>query len=266
MMCDTLSCHGLYSWWPYQMEAFSALLAICAENSPVPGEFRAQRPVTRLFDIFFDLRLNKRLSKQSWGWWFETLSRSLWRHCNVVPHIKRIRQKGMKSRCGLHKNFKRPLRSWALTFYMKRYTPQAFHMMRILKSLWWSVGRNMVRSFESQPATQTDGQADRRANSHAKTYIELLTTVKMQFNAQYTDTYFHTFPYFAVFIIKRRRTNSWTQIITHIPLQITCMHIKHTYYISFHQLQHDISWKENKIVKEHNEKLVSIIIITAVTP
>ena len=42
----------------------------------------AQRPVTRSFDVFFDLRLNKRLSKQSWSWWFETLSCSLWRHCN----------------------------------------------------------------------------------------------------------------------------------------------------------------------------------------
>ena len=48
-----------------------------------PGEFPAQRPVTRSFDVFFDLRLNKRFSKQSWGWRFETLSRPLWRHCNV---------------------------------------------------------------------------------------------------------------------------------------------------------------------------------------
>ena len=39
------------------METFSALLAICAGNSPVPGEFPAQRPVTRSFDVFFDLRL-----------------------------------------------------------------------------------------------------------------------------------------------------------------------------------------------------------------
>ena len=39
------------------METFSALLAICAGNLPVPGEFPAQRPVTRSFDIFFDLRL-----------------------------------------------------------------------------------------------------------------------------------------------------------------------------------------------------------------
>ena len=55
------------AWWRHQMEAFSALLAICAGNSPVPGEFPAQRPVTRSFDVFFDLRLNKWLSKQSWG-------------------------------------------------------------------------------------------------------------------------------------------------------------------------------------------------------
>ena len=46
------------------METFSTLLAICAGNSPVPGEFPAQRPVTRSFDVSFDLRLNKPLSKQ----------------------------------------------------------------------------------------------------------------------------------------------------------------------------------------------------------
>ena len=56
------------AWWRHQMETFSALLAICAGKSPVPGEFRTQRLVTRRFDIFFDLGLNKRLSKQWWGW------------------------------------------------------------------------------------------------------------------------------------------------------------------------------------------------------
>ena len=74
------------SWWRHQMETFSGLLAICAGNSPVPGEFHAQRPVTRSFDFFFDLRLNKWLSKQSWGWRFETLSQPFRRHCNVIPH------------------------------------------------------------------------------------------------------------------------------------------------------------------------------------
>ena len=71
-----------FPWWGHQMETFSTSLAICVENSPVTGEFLAQRPVTWSFDVFFDLRLNIRLSKQSWGWWFETPSRPLW-HCNV---------------------------------------------------------------------------------------------------------------------------------------------------------------------------------------
>ena len=75
------------SWWRHQMETFSVLLAICAENSPVPGEFPAQRPVTRSFDVFFDLHPNKRLSKEWWGWWFETPSCPLWRHRNVLSTL-----------------------------------------------------------------------------------------------------------------------------------------------------------------------------------
>ena len=74
--------HIIWEWWRHQRETFSALLAICAEISRVTGDFPAQRPVARSFDSFFDLGLNKRLSKQSWGWWFETLSHPLWRHCN----------------------------------------------------------------------------------------------------------------------------------------------------------------------------------------
>ena len=70
------------SWWRHQMERVSALLAICAGNSSVTGEFPTQRPVTRNFDVFFDLHPNKRLSKQWWGWWFETQSCPLWRHSN----------------------------------------------------------------------------------------------------------------------------------------------------------------------------------------
>ena len=66
------------------METFSALLAICAGNSPFPGEFPTQRPVTRSFDVFFHLRPNKRLSKQWWGWWFVTQSCPLWRHRNEL--------------------------------------------------------------------------------------------------------------------------------------------------------------------------------------
>ena len=66
----------------HHMETFSALLALCEGNSPIAGEFSTQRPVTRGFGVFFDLRLNKWLNKQSWGWWSETPLCSLWRHCN----------------------------------------------------------------------------------------------------------------------------------------------------------------------------------------
>ena len=76
------------TWWRHQMEAFPALLALCAGNSSVTGEYPAQRPVTRCFDVFFHLCLNKGLSKQSWGWWFETPSRSLWRHCNECTGLE----------------------------------------------------------------------------------------------------------------------------------------------------------------------------------
>ena len=64
------------------LETFSALLALCAGISPVIFEFPSHRPVTWSFDAFFDLRLNKWLSKQSRIWWLETPSPQLWRHCN----------------------------------------------------------------------------------------------------------------------------------------------------------------------------------------
>ena len=73
---------SMFTWWRHQMETLSALLALWAGNSPVTREFPSQRPVTRSFDVFFDLCLNKRSSKQSRRWWFDTPSRSLWNHCN----------------------------------------------------------------------------------------------------------------------------------------------------------------------------------------
>ena len=91
-LCHRSQTSRCYSsaWWRHQMETFSALLALCAGNSPVPGEFHAQRPVTRSFDVFFDLGLYQQLSKQ-WGRrWFETQSRSLWRQCNGEPSAATI--------------------------------------------------------------------------------------------------------------------------------------------------------------------------------
>ena len=66
-------------WWRHKMETFYALLALCTGNSQVTGELPSQRPVTRSFDVFFNLRLNKQSGRR----WFETPSHSLWRHCNL---------------------------------------------------------------------------------------------------------------------------------------------------------------------------------------
>ena len=68
------------TWWRHQMETFSALLAIvqgihrCPVNSQHKGQWRGALMFTLICAWI------KRLSKQSWGWWFETSSLSLWRH------------------------------------------------------------------------------------------------------------------------------------------------------------------------------------------
>ena len=76
--------HIVWSWWCHQMEIFSALLALCDGNSTGISRLPPQRPVG--FAVFFDLRMETLLSKQSRRWWFETPSRSLWRHCSVFIH------------------------------------------------------------------------------------------------------------------------------------------------------------------------------------
>ena len=68
---------------------------------PATGEFPAQRPVTLSFDAFVDLRPNKRLSKQSWTWCFETPSCSLWRHCNGWMTWKFSTPQEMCPRCAV---------------------------------------------------------------------------------------------------------------------------------------------------------------------
>ena len=108
---------GIYfTWWRHQMESFSALLDLCAWNSPVTGEFPSQRPVTQSFDVFFDPRLDKQLGKQSWGLWFETPSRSLWRHCKEfsikwlfgteLAHLFESLPRGDKGPCKVHNQYR----------------------------------------------------------------------------------------------------------------------------------------------------------------
>ena len=78
LSCDT---HFINMMTSSNGNIFRVTGHLCGEFTG-PGEFPAQRPVTRSFDVFCDLSLNKRLSKQSRGWSFETQSHPLWRHCN----------------------------------------------------------------------------------------------------------------------------------------------------------------------------------------
>ena len=122
-------CIIIWSWWRHQMVIFSALLAIGAGNSSVPGEFSAQRPVTRTFDVSFDLRLNKRLRKQSLGWWFETLSRPLWRQCNGVMYDNPLELcVHYVATC---------MADWVCVRYISSRTP--------LASLWSHIGRKLLQ-------------------------------------------------------------------------------------------------------------------------
>ena len=81
-MVQVLTLGRSWSWWRHHMGTFSALPTLCEGNPRVTGGFRSQRPLTRSFDVLFDLRLNIRLSKHSRRWWFETPPRLLWRLCN----------------------------------------------------------------------------------------------------------------------------------------------------------------------------------------
>ena len=123
------------------------LLAICAENSPVPGEFPTQRPVTRSFDVFFDLCLNKRLRKQSRGWWFETLSCPLWRHryvnigSLVLAKITRNLDRSLVL-AKITRNFD-PDRQWLVAEYATIY----------LLNQWWLSSLTYICVTRSQSVT-----------------------------------------------------------------------------------------------------------------
>ena len=85
-----LRCVNAFSTWPewcfmmMSSKKKSAWLGLCEGDPPLTDGFSSQRTVMQSFDAFFDLRLKKRPNKQSRRWWFETPSRSLWCHCNVM--------------------------------------------------------------------------------------------------------------------------------------------------------------------------------------
>ena len=92
-----------------------------------------KRPVTRSFDAFFDLRLNKRLSKQSWGWWFETPSCPLWRHSNVDKQTTTI-YAGAHSTCSTQELGKR----FELCHALSRFVWPVYWNEKVVNMVWYS--------------------------------------------------------------------------------------------------------------------------------
>ena len=107
---EAITWDPLSLYWPFVVKIMmtSSTWNIFRVTGPLCGEFTGHRWIPRTkasdaelcFVVFFDLRLNKRLNKQSWGWWFETPSRPLWRHCNV-PGLDSCNRWSTMRICGL---------------------------------------------------------------------------------------------------------------------------------------------------------------------
>ena len=84
--CDQTQWTYMYSSmiWKSKSMMTSSNGSIFHVIGPLCGDFPSKRPVTRSSHVFFGLRLNKRLSKQWWGWWCEMPSRSSWRHRDAL--------------------------------------------------------------------------------------------------------------------------------------------------------------------------------------
>ena len=128
------------AWWRHQMETFSASLALCKGNPPVTGGFTSQKPVTRSFDVFFDLYLNERLSKQSRTVIWDTIAlimASLYCFCDS------LRSEDKRTRTGnvVGKKTKRAITLIFFYFVCQMYTLHLLHSQKSwnIRLLDWKI-------------------------------------------------------------------------------------------------------------------------------
>ena len=170
------------------MERFSVLLALCAGNSPVSGEFPAQGPVARSFDVFFDLRLNKRLNKQSWGWSFETPSRSLWRHCCEWRHMGFLASQTTATCFFLSKQL---VQANQRDIKVPRYWPLVIATREFVSGICWS----------SQSASNAAGMTFRSNSKFDENFCHhLIKKTKKYVPHTHTHTNTHTYIYIYIYL------------------------------------------------------------------
>ena len=112
---------------------------LCGEFTGYRWVPHTQRPVTRSFDVYFDLRLNKRLSKQWWCWWFKTPPRPLWRHRNVCINHEWFDAHGDGSAGWI---------IWPLWIKTKKYVMMFFFNLCSIPCYWMSILSEKNTSFQ----------------------------------------------------------------------------------------------------------------------
>ena len=104
------------------------------EEFTSPGEFPAQRPVKRSFDVFFDLRLNKRLSKQSWGWWLVAQGHPQWCQCNDFIFARYIK---VGTKCVLKTMFRNAFSGMKIAIFWRKCCRGSFLGIQLTKGQHW---------------------------------------------------------------------------------------------------------------------------------
>ena len=129
------------------MKTFSVLLALCEGNPPVTSGFPSQRPVMQSCDVFFDLCLNKQLSKQSRCQWFDMPLRSLWRHCDdMIPkaYSGLLHLLAHRPLAGVAANSKSNFQTYFSNWYNEQVQLNLTHVNATGIHLWWERERERL--------------------------------------------------------------------------------------------------------------------------
>ena len=245
----------------------------CGEFT-VTDEFPAQRPVTRSFDVFFDLRLNERLSKQSWGWWFETQSRPKWRPRNVTMTFA---FSGLW-RSDIQKNMHWPLDFTGRILWLPRinggglvrqFTSRGmsvshgiFRMFDISRcnTMWILIQRNIYKGSMGCPfCGKNDHKIPIMHGTSRKSVISELRLAHnfMCSNSHLSDAGFHVHTWQNTIIVSYKILTHWPLVVIVVISNIWCS--LHWFIKKFNSLSPDWRWLRFQIYKS---KYIIVVMFT----